>query len=147
VIIIRRGRKPSKGLMIFALMVAAVIAVVMIWAGIFLLVQRQTGPRAMATVDDCVTTGSGRYRSTHCTGSWIVGGSLLEGGHVVVGTINDADQSQVGKTIEVTLRGDEAYTRDLILPLMLLGFGLVPAVGLLLWLRVALRARSLGQKT
>src|SRR5665213_316305 len=131
--------------MIFALIVAAVVAVVMIWAGVFLLVQRQTGPRAMATVDDCVTTGSGKYQSTHCTGTWIIGGSLLEGGHVVVGTINDADQSQVGKTIEVTLRGDEAYTRDLILPLMLLGFGLVPAAGLLLlWLRVALRARSLN---
>ncbi|GEM_PF-5112902 len=127
--------------MIFALIVAAIAAVAMIWAGVFLLVQRQTGPRAMATVDDCVTTGSGKYQSTHCTGSWIVGGSLLEGGHVIVGTINDADQSQVGKTIEVTLRGDEAYTRDLLLPLMLLGFGLVPPVGLLLWLRVALHAR------
>jgi hypothetical protein len=102
----------------------------MIWAGVFLLVQRQTGPRASATVDECVTTGAGRYASTHSTGSWIVGGSLLDGGHVVVGTIQGADTGDVGKTIDVTLRGDEAYSRGLALPLMLIGFGLVPVAGL-----------------
>jgi hypothetical protein len=99
--------------------------------GIFLLVQRQTGPRATATVGDCVTTGAGRYASTHCTGTWIVGGSLLEGGHVVYGTIDGADTSDVGKTIDVTLRGDTAYSRALALPLLLIGLGLMPGLLLL----------------
>lgn len=99
--------------------------------GIFLLVQRQTGPRASATVGDCVTTGAGRYRRTHCTGTWIVGGSLLDGGHVVYGTIDGADTSDVGKTIDVTLRGDTAYSRSLTLPLLLIGLGLMPALLLL----------------
>ena len=129
--------------MIFAAIVAAIIAAVMIGSGIFLLVQRQTGPRAVATVDNCKTTGSGRWTSTHCTGSWIVGGSsLLDGGHVVVGTIDGADAGNVGKTIDVTLRGDTAYTRGLTLPLMLIGLGLVPAIGLMLRARMLLRARA-----
>ncbi len=99
----------------------------LLWPGIFFLVQRQTGARASATVDECRTTGAGRYASTHCTGTWIVGGSLLDGGHVIIGSINGADQSDVGKTIDVTLRGDEAYTRGLALPLLLIGFGLISA--------------------
>ena len=101
----------------------------MIGSGIFLLVQRQVGPRASATVADCVTSGAGRYMSVHCTGSWVVGGSLLDGGHVVVGTIDGADTGDIGKTIDVTLRGDTAYSRGLNLPLLLIGLGLVPAVG------------------
>lgn len=103
-----------------------IMAVCLLWPGIFFLVQRQTGVRAEATVGDCEVTGAGRYQRTHCTGTWIVGGSLLDGGHVIFGTINDADPSQVGKTIDVTLRGDEAYTLDLLLPIMLIGFGLIP---------------------
>lgn len=103
--------------------------------GIFLLIQRQTGPRASATVGDCVTTGRGRYARTHCTGTWIVGGSLLDGGHVVYGTVDGADRSDVGKTIDVTLRGDTAYSRGLALPLLLIGLGLLPGALLLRPLR------------
>jgi len=129
-VIIRRGRTPSKGARVYLAIVAVVIAAVMIGSGVFLLVQRQTGPRASATVADCVRTGAGRYASTHCTGSWVVGGSLLDGGHVVVGTIDGAETGDVGKTLDVTLRGDTAYTRGLALPLLLIGLGLVPAAGL-----------------
>ena len=108
-----------------AVAIAVFTAAVLIGAGVFLLVQRQTGTRALATVGDCVSTGGGRWASTHCTGSWVVGGPLLEGGHVVVGTIQGVEESSVGKTVEVTLRGDEAYSRGLALPLLLVGLGLV----------------------
>ena len=113
-----------------------VIAAGLIAPGIFLLVQRATGTRAEATVGDCVVRGAGtKYRTVHCTGSWIIGGSLLEGGHVVVGTVNGVDTDSVGKTIDVTLRGDTAYSRGLTLPLMLIGFGLIPVavLALLAW--------------
>jgi len=121
-----------------AIVIALVAAAVMIAAGIFLLVQRATGTRALATVGDCVTTGGGRWASVHCTGSWVVGGSLLEGGHVIVGTIDGVDQDSVGKTVDVTLRGDTAYSRGLALPLLLIGLGLVPAAGMALAARAAL---------
>lgn len=120
-----------------------VIAAAMIGAGTFLLVQRETGPRAVAKVGDCETSGAGRYRSVHCTGSWIVGGSLLDGGHVIVGTIDGVDVGDVGKTIDVTLRGDTAYSRDLVLPLLLIGLGLVPAAGVVLQMRKARRGSAL----
>ncbi len=130
---------PAKRAYALGSIVAVIMAAALLWPGIFFLVQRQTGPRASATVGDCVTTGAGRYASTHCTGSWIVGGSLLDGGHVVVGSINGADQSDVGKTIDVTLRGDEAYTRGLALPLLLIGLGLVPTAMAVLFLAALVR--------
>ena len=115
---------------------AAIIAAAMIWSGVFLLVQSQTGTRAMATVGDCVTSGGGKYRTVHCTGTWIVGGPLIGGGgHVVWGTISGIDTDSVGKTIEVTLRGDSAYARGLALPLLLIGFGLIPAAGAVFLMR------------
>jgi hypothetical protein len=110
---------------------SVVIAATLIGAGVFLLVQRQTGARAQATVGDCVASGAGQYRTVHCTGTWIVGGPLIGGGgHVVWGTISGIDTDAVGKTIDVTLRGDEAYSRGLALPLLLIGFGIIPIVGL-----------------
>jgi hypothetical protein len=115
----------------------------MVGGGAFLIVQRETGPRALAKVGDCVTTGSGKYMRTHCTGTWVVGGALTEGGHVVFGTINGVDRGDVGKTIDVTLRGDTAYSRDLVLPLLLIGLGLVPAFGAWSRWRALSRARAL----
>ena len=46
---------------------------------------------------------------------WVLGGSLLEGGHVVVGRIEGAETDDVGKAIDVTLSpdGETAYTRDI----------------------------------
>ncbi len=125
----RPRARPSARTGVLLVIAATVIAATMIWAGVSLLVQSQTGTRAMATVGDCVGNGGTRYRSVHCTGTWIVGGSLIDGGHVIWGTINGVDTDAVGKTIEVTLRGDSAYARGLTLPLLLIGFGLMPAAG------------------
>ncbi|MDB5073577.1 MAG: hypothetical protein JWM87_4688 [Candidatus Eremiobacteraeota bacterium] len=97
----------------------------MIGPGIFLIVQRETGTRAVATVGDCQVLGTGKHERTHCNGTWVVGGSLLAGGHVAYGTINGARKDDVGKKLDVTLRGDSAYTRDLKLPAILIGLGLV----------------------
>src|SRR5579884_2148340 len=105
------------------LVLCLVIGGLLIAPGVWLIVQRQTGTRAMAKVEDCDVVGSGEYRNVYCTGSWTVGGSLLEGGHVVVGKIDGVDDDAVGKTIEVTVRGDTAYSRDLILPSILIGAG------------------------
>lgn len=119
---------------------AVLIAATMIGSGMFLLAQRQTGIRALATVGDCETSGGGRYRSVHCKGTWVVGGSLIGGGHVVFGTIDGVDTDSVGKTIDVTLRGGTAYSRGLGLPLVLTGLGLI--VGAL----AALRVRALVRR-
>jgi hypothetical protein len=114
-----------------ALVVFLLAELVMIGAGVFLVVQRQTGTRVRATVTGCIRTGAGRTESVDCSGTWVVGGSLLGEGHIVVGDVDGATQSDVGKTIDVTLRGDTAYTRSLKLPLLLIGLGLVlPVVGL-----------------
>ena len=129
------GRPPLARAGALIVIAAAFIAAVMIGSGAFLLVQRQTGTRAVATVGDCVTSGGGRYRRVHCTGTWVVGGSLIGGGHVVWGTISGVDTDSVGKTIDVTLRGDSAYARGLALPLLLIGLGLVPGLGAVLFAR------------
>ena len=120
----------------FAIAVGAVVAAVMVGSGVYMIVP-PTGPRAQATVRHCdVTVGRG-VRVTHCTGTWIEGGSLRDGGHVVIGTIEGVDADTVGQTIEVTLaRGaayarKTAYPRTLIIPFTLLGLGLVVALTVL----------------
>jgi hypothetical protein len=109
-----------------------------IGAGIFQLVQDETGTRAEATVKEChgLTT-----QTTHetCTGSWVIGGSLINGnGHVVVGDISGATDSDVGKTLHVTVRNGTAYTRGLLIPIVLIGVGIFLGaasglIGALLW--------------
>ena len=54
---------------------------------------------------------------------------MLDGGHVVVGTVNGVDESDVGKDVDVTVRDDTAYARGLAMPLMLVGLGLIPVAG------------------
>jgi hypothetical protein len=114
---------------IFILFVLTAIGVLA--GGVFLIVQRQTGTRARATVAEChLVTGGGGHATDECTGSWIVGGSLLAGGHVVVGDIQGAERRDIGKTLDVTVRGGTAYTRGLGLPIGLTAGGLIGAVGL-----------------
>jgi hypothetical protein len=130
-------RRPARAAALLVIAFAVIVAT-MVGSGVFLLVQRQTGTRAEATVGDCVTSGGGRYRKVHCTGTWIVGGPLIAGGHVVWGTITGVDTDSVGKKVDVTLRGDTAYARGLALPLLLIGLGLM-AAALFAW--AALRPR------
>lgn len=96
--------------------------------GVFLFVVQVTGTPAKATVTDCVQDISSRAGSYDCTGTWVVGGDLVfGGGHVDGGTIQGADASDVGKTIDVRLSGGAAYVESLVLPIILTGMGLLLA--------------------
>jgi hypothetical protein len=113
---------------IFIMFVLTAVAV--LGGGIFLIVQRQTGTRASATVAECHVVTSGMHATDECSGSWVVGGSLLAGGHVIVGDIQGAERRDIGKTLDVTVRGGTAYTRGLGLPIGLTAGGLIGTVGL-----------------
>jgi hypothetical protein len=105
---------------------ALVVGLAFVAGGGFLIVERETGARARARVTDCVQV----YRGTDCTGTWVVGGSLVGGGgHVVAGPVDGAVSGDLGKTIDVTVSGDHAYTRSLGLPILLICLGL-PLVAL-----------------
>jgi hypothetical protein len=108
--------------------VVLVVGLACIGGGVFLIVERETGTRAKATVTHCVESGGGRLHRTDCTGTWVVGGSLVGGGgHLELGTIEGAVSSDVDKTIDVTVSGDHAYTRSLVLTIILIGLGLLLA--------------------
>jgi hypothetical protein len=94
-----------------------------------LIVQRETGTRARATVTECLPTSAGKYGGYECIGTWVAGGKLIGGGgHVVIGNVEGAEPKNVGKSIEVTISGDHAYTASLRVPIILLVIGLFVAV-------------------
>jgi hypothetical protein len=103
--------------------VVVLIGLALLAGGVFLLVQRESGARVRAMVLSCTSSAS-RYGGAHCIGTRVSGGSLLAGGHVVTGPIDGATRDDVGKTIEVTVSGDRAYTRSLRTPIVLLVVGL-----------------------
>lgn len=107
----------------------------MLGGGVFLVVVQVTGEPAQARITDCHKSG-GRYRSDVCDGTWVAGGSLLAGGRVVLGTVDGADPGDIGRTIDVRLSGDRAYTTSLRVPIVLIVLGLaVTAFGVrLLWM-------------
>lgn len=95
-------------------------------AGVYLMVIQFTGVPARATVTECVQDTDSRYPGVtfDCTGTWATGGSLVGGnGHVVFGTVDGVDDTDVGKTIDVRLSGGEAYAESLVLPILLMGLG------------------------
>jgi hypothetical protein len=101
----------------------------MVAGGVYQVIVRETGERATARVTECHKSG-GRYRSDVCSGTWVAGGSLLAGGHVVLGTIDGADSGDLGRTIEVRLSGERAYTTSLRVPIILIVIGLgIAALG------------------
>jgi len=101
----------------------------MVAGGVYQVIVRETGEHATARVTSCHKSG-GRYRSDVCSGTWVAGGSLLAGGHVVLGTIDGASSGDLGHRIEVRLSGDRAYTTSLRVPIILIAIGLgIAAVG------------------
>lgn len=114
----------------------------MLFGGTFLIVVQETGTPATARIIECHRTG-GRYRSDSCTGSWVAGGSLLANGRVVIGTVDGASSDDVGRTLDVRLSGDRAYTKSwrVAIILLVLGAG-VTALGVrLVWMLIAARRR------
>jgi hypothetical protein len=121
----------AKACIVFLLLGAVGMGV----GGVYLMVIQFTGVAARATVTDCVQDPDSRYVTYDCTGTWITGGSLVGGnGHVVVGTIDGADNTDIGTTLAVRLSGGEAYVQSLVLPLVLMGLGFPSAalIGFLL---------------
>lgn len=115
--------------------VRSVIGDVVVWAvllaipaalvggGGWLLYQRAYGTHVEAIVLECDSTGGivrgvSTFR-TDCIAQWTIDS------HVVVGGFNGGNgESDVGKTVDATVRGDVAYSRSLALPMLLLALGL-----------------------
>jgi hypothetical protein len=97
---------------------------------------QRSGTAGKAKVTEC--TGGRKYQpAIRCRGTWIQGGSLLDGGSVVVGRVEGAAYGDVGKTIDVQIHGtDHATKPSLGTPLVLWGLGL-PVIALALWGLVA----------
>ena len=126
------------GLGVWALIL--VIPVSLVGGGTWLLYQRYAGTSVQATVLACETSGNwARYGSTvreECVAEWTLDGRTVTGGFVAGNGTSD-----VGKTVDATVRNGTAYSRSLGLPLLLLGLGLpflIPVV-------VALRKKVTGR--
>lgn len=117
----KRPARDRGGIIFFA--VVALLALGFIGGGVKMLVEQLAGEPAVATVTGCDV---GR-RTVRCTGTWTVGGSLLQGGRVVRGSIDGASQNDVGKQIDVRLAdaGERAYTNAIEQPSILIGVGAV----------------------
>lgn len=107
-------------ILVWAVVLAIVAATV--GGGGFLLYQRAVGTRVEATVLDCDTSGTivrgGATYRTDCIAEWTVDM------RVVIGTFNGGNgESDEGKTVAATVRGDTAYSRSLVLPILLIALG------------------------
>ena len=118
--------------------------VAMVVAGIVMAHRATSGPIDHVRVAECHYTGTGR--SSVCTGAFVVGGALVGGaGHVVIGTIENANFGDVGHVVEVRVHGDTAYMESLRVPIILIVMGLFIAVALgylLVTLAVSSRPRK-----
>jgi hypothetical protein len=124
--------KPGGGLMMGLVVWAVLVAIPagLVGGGAFLLYQRYAGTSVQATVLACETSGNwSRFHSTvreDCAAEWTIDGQTVTGGFVAGNGASD-----VGKTVGATVRNGTAYSRSLVLPLILLALGipfLVPVV-------------------
>jgi hypothetical protein len=105
-----------------AVLVVVAIPVGLVGGGAYLLHQAAWGTRVDATVLTCdasggVFSGGTTYR-TDCIAEWEIDGRTVVGGLIGGG------EDDVGTTVAATVRGDTAYVRSFILPIMLLALGL-----------------------
>lgn len=117
----RSLRRAAASVAIWAVLLA--IPGALVGGGGWLLYQRAVGTRVEATVLDCESSGHfRRYGSTfrtECIAEWTIDG------RTVIGNFQGGNgESDVGKTVSATVRGDTAYSRSLVLPLLLIGLGL-----------------------
>lgn len=117
----RRAAPLVRGALLWVLIMALPAALV--GGGGWQLYQRAYGERVAATVLSCDSSGHfRRYGSTfrtECVAQWTLDGEVrignFEGGN---------GESDVGKTVGATVRGDTAYSRSLGLPVLLIALGL-----------------------
>jgi hypothetical protein len=123
----RPGRTAKKNRLLGLSIPLLLIGLGFLAGAYFSYVDQNTGPEATVRVSDC-SGNYGRYSSgVVCHGTWVVGGALVGGnGHVVVGDVQDADDSDAGHTISVHLHGDTAYPtkNSLRVPIIFLVLGL-----------------------
>ena len=130
------------GLVVWAVLVA--IPAGTVGGGSWLLYQRYAGTAVQATVLECDTSGLAGRRSTvrqDCVAEWELDGRTVTG--PFLGGNGDSD---VGKTVDATVRGDSAYSRSLVLPLVLIGLGLPFLVLLVTSVRRRLAARGASEQ-
>ena len=134
-------RTDSRGRLLFASIALFIVGGFILFEGGRLIWLGRSSAHAQATVNDCEVSGAGRSQKVHCTGTWTVGGSLLEGGHVGFGNIIGAEADDKGKTLDVTIIGGEAYTASflhILLPI-LIGLGLLSLLGGIQLIRIRSR--------
>ena len=99
-------------------------------AGVAEIASKESGTTARVKVTGCSYNEELKGGTYQCQGVWVSGGALVGGnGHVVIGSIDDADPSQVGKTITAHVSGDNAYTPSLRVPILLIVFGVLMVGG------------------
>jgi hypothetical protein len=99
------------------------IPAALVGGGAWLLYQRGVGTRVEATVLSCDSSGHfrrfGSTFRTECVAEWTIDGET------VVGNFEGGNgASDVGETVSATVRGDTAYSRSLVLPIVLIVLGL-----------------------
>jgi hypothetical protein len=111
----------KRGTLIAAAVILA-IGGLLIFGGFSKYADAHSGTPGKAKVTRCTRPVNTKYykRASTCTGSWTIGGSLLEGGNLAVGRIEGADGGDVGKTIDVRIHGtDHASVPGLGTPILL----------------------------
>ncbi len=117
----RTARKVLGDIAVWGIVLA--IPAALLGGGGFLLYERAFGTRVEATVLECDTSGSivrgaSTYR-TDCIAEWEIDD------RTVIGPFTGGNgESDVGKTVDATVRGDTAYGRSLAVPILLLALGL-----------------------
>lgn len=133
-----RIRHLAVGVAIWGVLLA--ITAALVGGGGWLLYQRTYGTRAEATVVACESSGGfARYGSgyrTECIAEWTIDGETVVGNYEV-----GDGEGEVGETVDVTVRGDTAYSRSLGLPILLLALGLPFLVLVAFAVRNAIRDR------
>ena len=118
------------------LTVALILCALALFAGgAWRLHQGSSGAHVVVTVTDCHHVDGLHGGSTECSGSWVVGGSLLGNGHVVLGTIDGVGRSDIGKGVNARASGDTAYTSSKSTPIALfcVGLGLLAIASWFVW--------------
>jgi hypothetical protein len=118
---------------VLGLILVMLVAVGFLIGGAHLLYWQKMGEPTTATVTECVK----KRRSDVCKGTWMT----KSGFHV--GTIENANSTDLGNRVEVRVLGERALIPGLRLPLVLFGVGLgIGILGWVWWVREAPRNRK-----
>lgn len=97
-------RRPSWLLIAFL-----AVGLLLVYGGWSTFRDQRSGTPGQARVTSC--EGGRQYDpGIRCRGTWTTGGSLTEGGRVIVGRVEGAGYGDVGRTIDVRVHGDDHAT-------------------------------------